>query len=1031
MAQFGLPEQTMTSTDPRPFVTINIHGVGYPALVDTGAVVSLINDTMVACLGREGVRPQKGRCKIALADNSQINLTDIYTFKGQIEGLEYQMSMVHLPSLTSPIILGMDLIGPLGLIEFKRKLLQKQTHNYADKSTKQLSSLKTLSLENSHELERFLDQELQKFDNCSGLTHLVEHKIKLKSEEPIKQRYYPRNPAMQQIIYDEVDRMLTEGVIEPSSSPWSSPVVLVKKSTGAYRFCLDFRRLNQASEKDAYPLPHINSILEKLREANFISTIDLKQGYWQVPLAPDSRPLTAFTVPGKGLYQFVVMPFGLHSAGATFQRLLDKIIGPELEPRAFAYLDDLIIVSATFEEHIEILKQVFERLRVAGLKVNPEKCKFCKLELKYLGHVVNEQGIQTDPEKVRAIAEFPKPTTVRALRAFLGLASWYRRFVENFAKITPPLTKLLRKGIKWEWKDSQDRAFQRLKDKLCHTPVLACPNFEYPFVLQVDASDEGLGAALTQQLKQGEVVIAYGSRLLTEGERKFTVTEKECLALVWAVKKFRPYLEGYHFIALSDHQALKWLMKLQQPSGRLARWVLELQQHDFEIQYRKGSLNKVADALSRNPTPAESPNYLCMNNEVSKDVSYQDWYLRTKNDVTMNPNKYHTLAIDGGRLLKRIFKKSEPKSDSTLEWKLCVPPENRDEVFRENHDLPTAGHLGMRKTVRRIQQRYYWPGMVNDIRAYVRRCLNCQAHKIEQAQPAGHMGWRKPVGPWYTVTADLMGPLPRSTKGSKYLLVVQDVYTKWVEFSPLRTATALSVSEAFRELVLLRFGSPEMVITDNGSQFTAKLWKDLITGWNIEHQLTAPYTPQENPVERSNRTLKTMISQYVKNDHKSWDRYLSEFRYAINTAVHDSTGFSPALLNLGRELRLPNAIHGPLRESCPLSKDTWGASITKRLGKLAEIYGKCQRNLTRAFASQAKYYNLRRREVKLKPGEKVWLRQHKLSSAAESFAAKLAAKYDGPFEVVRQVGANLYDLKDKRGRGIGKAHVKDLKRYVT
>jgi len=324
---------------------------------------------------------------------------------------------------------------------------------------------------------------------------------------------------MQAIINKEVDEIMEQGVIEPSHSPWSSPNVIVKKKDGKHRFCIDFRRINDVTHKDAYPLSQITATLDKLREARYLSTLDLKNGYWQVPLAQESRPITAFTIPGKGLYQFTVMPFGLHSAPATFQRLLDTVLGPDLEPHVFVYLDDIIVISKTFHEHLELLAETFLRLRNAQLRLNPDKCKFCVDKLKYLGHIIDREGIRTDPEKVSAVADWPEPRTIKQIRQFIGMASWYRRFIAGFSKIAAPLTQLTKKNARWTWGKEQKEAFRTLKAKLVSAPVLACPDFSKRFVLQTDASTSGLGAVLTQQHEDGERVIAYASRTLNAAER--------------------------------------------------------------------------------------------------------------------------------------------------------------------------------------------------------------------------------------------------------------------------------------------------------------------------------------------------------------------------------------------------------------------------------------------------------------------------------------------------------------------------------
>ncbi|XP_025073445.1 uncharacterized protein LOC112552444 [Pogonomyrmex barbatus] len=493
------------------------------------------------------------------------------------------------------------------------------SHTYGTTPTKQ-----SCPISEDEQLRVFLEEEVGKFDHVRGPTELIEHRVKLVDPAPIKQRYRPRNPAMQAIIDAEVDQMLQDGIIEPSTSAWSSPIVVVRKKDGKNRFCIDFPQVNSVTERDAYPLPQISATLDKLRGARYLSTIDLKNGYWQVPLAASSRPITAFTVPGQGLMHFRVMPFGLHSAPATFQRLLDRVIGPELEPHAFAYLDDIIVASRTFAEYLQHLREVFRRLRAARLRINRDKCRFCVPELRYLGHIVNRDGIKTDPEKTTAIADWPTPQTVKHIRQFLGVASWYRRFIKNFATVAAPLTTLTRKNTRWKWGEEEQGAFDALKNNLTTAPVLACPDFERPFTLQTDASTIGLGVVLTQYFPEGERVIAYASRTLNGAEKNYSATELECLAVVWGIRKMRGYLEGYRFTVITDHQALKWLQQLESPSGRLGRWMFELQQYAFEIRYRKGALNRVADALSRQPAVSAISHPRCQ------------WYRRTWDRFAFN-----------------------------------------------------------------------------------------------------------------------------------------------------------------------------------------------------------------------------------------------------------------------------------------------------------------------------------------------------------------------------------------------------------
>lgn len=405
----------------------------------------------------------------------------------------------------------------------------------------------------------------------SEVTTLTEHVIEVGSSRPIRQRCYVVSPRVQEAIHAEVDRMLADGIIEPSHSEWSSPIVMMKKPNGTYRFCLDFRKVNGVSKKDAYPLPNMSGILDKLRAARYISTIDLSQAYFQIPLEKKSHEITAFSVPGKGLFHFLRMPYGLTGASATFQRLVDKLIGPEMEPHTFAYLDDIVIATTTFEEHLEWLKRVFTKIIAAGLKINPEKCEFCRSQVRYLGFLVQKDGLSVDPEKAQPLLDYPAPRNIKQLRRLLGMASWYRRFIPQFATVSEPLTRLLRKNQRWEWGDEQTRAFEDIRDRLAASPTLSCPDFNHPFVVQTDASSIGVGAVLSQSIDSIEHVIAFASRALSEAERNYSVTEQECLAVMWAVKKFRPYLEGYKFMVITDHSSLRWLHNLKNPTGRLAR----------------------------------------------------------------------------------------------------------------------------------------------------------------------------------------------------------------------------------------------------------------------------------------------------------------------------------------------------------------------------------------------------------------------------------------------------------------------------
>lgn len=1029
-------EKSLAAIDARLVIPFEVRGRVFGALVDTGAAESFINGNLGAYLENLGVKKTEGSTMtVQLADSSVIRAEGKYYFKGSLGGFPVTWRWNLVSSLTADAIMGIDLLRVMNaVIDVKANKVTIGVQEAPMKGLHEgvaLGSLQPLEGTQLEKLNSFLEEEMLLFTGIKGPTTKVEHRIRVKEGvEPVKQRYYPRNPAMQQVIDEEVDRMLLEDIIEPSCSAWSSPVVLVKKTSGKYRFCIDFRKVNQLTEADAYPLPFIQHILDKLRGAKYISTLDLKQGYWQIPLSKESRPLTSFTVPGRGLFQFKVMPFGLHSAGATFQRLLDSIIGPELEPRVFCYLDDIIIVSQTFNQHLGDLQEVFARLRANGLQLQPEKCMFCRSELKYLGHVINRRGIQTDPEKVEAVMNIPSPGNPRAVRSFLGMASWYRRFIPGFAQIAAPLNETLKKEVKFAWGERQETAFAALKNALTSAPILACPDFKVPFVIQTDASITGLGAVLTQVQEGEEKVIAYVSRTLNAAEKNYSVVELECLAVVWAINKLKGYLEGYQFTVVSDHRSLRWLRSLEKPSGRLARWMLELQHYNFEVLYRKGALNQVADALSRakEDQVRGRPSRLAVLEQAAKGGSCK-WYRRMLQKVRREPGKYKMFKSKQGQLFRCCNNTDSALTEELRSpWRMCVPTPRRTEVLKECHDEPAAGHLGVAKTIARVAQHYYWPGMYRDVKTYVRSCVTCQKYKVSTQAPLGKMLWSKVDGPWDVVSTDLIGPLTRSSSGNVYLLVFQDRFSKWVEVHPLRKATAKTVTNAFKAKILFRFGTPKVIISDNGPQYVSKMFQEMAAAYGITHRLTPPYTPQANPVERMNKVIGTILAQSSKENQKKWDEALPEMVFALNTSKHESTGFTPAMLNFGRELLPPQSVRaGADPEEFPEDAQH-PAQYRQQLEKLHQVLKIARSNLAKAFTNQSHHYNLRRRPYQPQVGQSVFKKEHVLSDASKGFMAKLAPKFSGPYKISKLLSPVIVELQEiEGGRVIGRAHVKDVK----
>lgn len=550
-----------------------------------------------------------------------------------------------------------------------------------------------------------------------------------------------------------VDDMLKKGIVQPSTSAWASPIVLVPKRDGTLRFCVDYRKLNAMTKKDVYPLPRIDDILDTLGNSRYFTTLDLASGYWQIEMDPASREKSAF-ITHHGLFEFCRMPFGLCNAPATFQRLMQTVLAGLEWHSCFIYLDDILIASKTFEEHLSHLRLVFDRLRKAGLTLKPKKCFFVQREVYYLEHVISRNGIRPDPMKTQKVKQFPPPTDVTRVRQFLGLASYYRRFVPGFSRIAAPLHALTKKNAQFEWTQECQTAFDILKQLLVTAPVLAYPRFgpSEEFVLETDASLQGLGAVLGQRQSDSHVhPIAYASRSLQPHESNYDITELETLAVVWAVKTFRPYILGHHCVLLTDHSACTSLLNAAHSSAKLARWAMAIQEHDLEIRHRSGRSNASADALSRNPvtvTAQESGDVPVLQvsagpvNILQEDIQEQRFediakhqYSDPKLSAMIDYLNSGKLPDDDCQAKKLVMEHSQyALIDQVLHhenpvdhgcWRVVVPAELQPAVLQEVHRGNFGGHFAEKRIYETLRKRYWWKGMRGDVRKYCRSCLEC------------------------------------------------------------------------------------------------------------------------------------------------------------------------------------------------------------------------------------------------------------------------------------------------------------------
>ena len=873
------------------------------------------------------------------------------------------------------------------------------------------------------------------FSESLGYTDVIAHKIDTGDTAPIRQ--YPRRfpYAYREEVSKQVSEMLEQGVIQQSNSPWASPIVLVKKKDGKFRFCVDYRKLNAATKRDAHPLPRIDDLLDSLQGSTMLSTLDLRSGYWQIGMSPEDREKTAFITP-EGLWEFLRMPFGVSNGCATFQRAIQIVLSGLKYDTCLCYFDDIIIPSINLEQQCERLELVLSRFRQHNLRVKASKCCFGADKVTYLGHVVSAAGIQTDPNKIEAVASLEQPENAEQVRSFLGLAGYYRNFIPNFATLSAPLVQLTKKGSKFLWASSQEHAFLQLKSLLCSAPILAYPQFNKRFFLQTDASDSGLGAVLTQVDNNGcERVISYASRSLSDREKVYSTTEKEALAIIFAVSHYRVYLLGREFTLVTDHSALQWLQSVE-PKGRLARWVMALQEFCFIVKHRPGTANKNADALSRLPqqprdssgtsTPPPSaipifaitmiPGYNLQ--QAQLDDPYLSKVINFKLDNMPKPpyfvwgrekmlrpfwHCWEDLHVVNGLLVKRLC-----VDQSLPQYAFVIPEHLVQSVMQGLHCSPFSGHLGIKRTLQRAKERYFWPHMNNELQNFVRHCQVCAQAKLDPNHKKAPLQTINVNEPFVFWAMDYMGPLPETTQGNKHLLVVMDHFTKWCEVFPTKDQRAKTVAEILVSKIFSRFGPPTVIHSDQGRNFESNLMQEVCCLMGIHKSRTSAYHPQcDGLVERQNRTLQDMLSGYVSQHQYDWDRWVDLVAYAYNTSVHSATGYSPYEMVFGRIARTPLELDLGLPLKIPCSEHEYSASIRRNLQSVAEV---ARKNLACSRNRYSKSDSLQNNSwVPLAPGQSVWLRRPK--------NWKFGGRWIGPYQIISHQGVN-YKLRSKAGKDL-------------
>lgn len=767
-------------------------------------------------------------------------------------------------------------------------------------------------------LQSFLQHHREVFSMKGELGRYEDTLFKINTGNADPIRSMPRPvPHHKKVEVDrQLDDMLRRGLIEPSNSEWASPILLVKKKDGTLRFCVDYRKLNDVTKHDSFPLPNIHDCLSSLGEnSTYFSTLDMASGYWQMGMDPDSQEKAAFTT-HRGLFKPLVQPFGPKGGVAHFSRVMNSLLGSMQWEKLLIYLDDILVFGRDFKEHLKRLEMVFVTLRKANLKLKPGKCNLLQKSVKFLGHLVSSEGISPLQEKISVVQSWPPPSSKEEVQSFLGLASYYRRFVMNFSQIAEPLNRLTRKGVTFKWDAECEESFLKLRKALINHPILAYPDYTQQFILTTDASNSGIGAILSQGLKSQERVVAYASRALTKAERNYSVTERECLATIWATDHYQYYLLGAPFLIYTDHDPLTYLRSIAQPQGRLARWVLKLEQYEYAIRYKPGKSIPHADALSRHPTnvaaiqlPTEwSVEELRKAQEGDKVLRRVRYYWRLKRPPSNNEEPQ---VKEYGRKMEMITEKDGLLMISYSHKgqhinQLLVPETLIPRILQKAHD--EAGHFGAEKTLPCIRQHYYWSRMFKDVAAWCRTCQKCQQRKHPSTKARAPLQYF-PIAsePGQFVAMDFVGPLPETEQGNKHMLVITDAFSKYAEVIPLPNQTAAITADALWWKYFSRHGVPSILHADQGKNFESAVIRHLCDRLGIKKTRTSGYHPAGNgSVERYNRTLVERISLLLEQeDQKDWERWIPQAVFDYHCTPHNSTGLTPFQLHLGRQPRSP------------------------------------------------------------------------------------------------------------------------------
>lgn len=1035
-------------------------------LLDSGSSLNLISEKLFNRLRELKLTSGLERTQVSCvsAQNVKINVLGKTLVKIKINNFSWKVKFLVVKNLLQQAIIGANFMKNTGMIldlknnqcefNFKKGHMINLNVNYIVSDLCANINIKVGVDSMKGEINQLVKAYPSVFTNKIGKALNFKYKLKLKDDTPVYSRPYPLNPIkllkMREIIQD----LMEQDIIEPSISQYSSPAFLVGKENGqGDRLVINYKKLNDKLEGVSYPLSELDEIYPFLRGNKYFSTIDLSSAFHQIELEEGSRELTTFCVP-FGSYRYKRIPFGLLVGSGVLTAYLNQVLGDLKYKCTLAFLDDIIVYSKTQEEHLEHLRQVLNRLRDNNLTVKAEKVKFCFEEIKFLGHLISKDQLKIDPDRTVVMQECPRPKDKKGVSRFIGMASYFSKFIPNYAELAVPLNDLRKKSAVFVWSNREEESFQKLKDAVSRPPVLAIPDYTKPFVLQTDASDRALGSVLLQRNEEGDLKpVAYYSRKFSESEERLTTYQKETLSVVCSFNKFRKFLEIQKFELVTDNSALAWVLSHFKSVNKLGRWAEVILSMPFNIQRVRGANNPVADFLSRLFGKEDEVDGKVLEN-MSTHVKNSEGTVKVadKQETTVKKNKKGRNGViqeevecnnlfatpcsfvdilshqkqdnycrqiwdsikGGTNSLCYFIKKGVIMYKGSVNSKQCIllPKVLFPAIYEYYHTLQEIGcHSGVNRTIKKICEWFYHPELQNYIKEQVGRCEVCLKSKGKYQTSGGelHSGVSRRI--MERMYIDAYGPLPRTKEGYKYVLIAMDDLSKFVWLLPLRDITSGNVIKALDNYIFNQFSLPEVIVSDNATCFTSEQFKEHYFSKGVQLKTIIPYTPQGNKSERVLRNLNQILIAYYAESKRGWSNGLGNIQLSLNCTYNESiksTAFE-MLFNFKPNFSLN--LKWNFKELFE-TKDKANSQL-----KVKEAL----KNLKLQHDKNSKM-NKYKRTVLLNKGDIVFCR-------CQFQRKKLDAPFDGPYKIVAIISDVSYLVQDVKNPDVYKrVHIRDIKK---